>query len=157
MHLFLEDLFCLSRIILNFTIILQLVDRNPEPTLLLTQGIFNIPYHIDVVWEQLAFDDAVSYTHQWKSKLAEGNQTANLQIRSLTLEREKKSETLTPPQQRTHLPSSTISSIPLALYMYNRHCNWYILYIYIYIYIRRISIHIIELRLSYMIILLVVE
>ena len=37
--------------------------RKPEPTLLTTQGIFNLPHHIGVVWEELAFDDAVSYTH----------------------------------------------------------------------------------------------
>ena len=38
--------------------------RNPESTLLLTQGIVNLPHHIDMVSEELAFDDAVSYT-QW--------------------------------------------------------------------------------------------
>ena len=38
--------------------------RNPEPTLLPTQAIFNRPYHIGMVWEELTFDDAVSYTHQ---------------------------------------------------------------------------------------------
>ena len=32
-----------------------------EPTLLPTQGIFNLPYHIGIVWEELAFDDALSY------------------------------------------------------------------------------------------------
>ena len=60
--------------------------RKFEPTLLTMQGIFNpthhlyiwcvglnIPHHIFIymVWEELAFDDAVSYTHWWKSKLAE--------------------------------------------------------------------------------------
>ena len=44
--------------------------RNPEPTRLLTQGIFNLLHHKGMVWEQLAFDD-VSYTQWWKSKLAE--------------------------------------------------------------------------------------
>ena len=70
----LEYLYCLSRINLNslvFTIRQQLVNRKSEPTLLPTQGIFNLPHHIDMVWEQLAFDDAVSYTQRWKSKLAE--------------------------------------------------------------------------------------
>ena len=58
--LFLEDLYCPSRISRNslvFTIRWQLVERNPEPTLLPTQVIFKLPHHI--VWEQLAFDDAV--------------------------------------------------------------------------------------------------
>ena len=32
----------------------------PEPTLLPTQGIFSLPYHIGMVWEQLAFDDTIS-------------------------------------------------------------------------------------------------
>ena len=36
--------------------------RKPGPTLLLTQVIFNLPqYDIGMVWEELAFDDAVSY------------------------------------------------------------------------------------------------
>ena len=35
--------------------------RKPEPTLLLTPEIFNLPRHICMVWEELAFDDAVSY------------------------------------------------------------------------------------------------
>ena len=29
-----------------------------------TQGIFNLPHHIGMVWQELAFDDAVSYTQQ---------------------------------------------------------------------------------------------
>ena len=37
--------------------------REPEPTLLPTQGIFSLPYHIGV-----AFADAVSYT-QWGKRL----------------------------------------------------------------------------------------
>ena len=36
--------------------------RKPERTFLLTQGIFNLPHHIAMVGEELAFDDAVSYT-----------------------------------------------------------------------------------------------
>ena len=58
--IFLEDLYCLSwksLIILVFTIRRLLVDRKSEPTLLLTQGIFNLSHHID-----MAFDNAVSYT-----------------------------------------------------------------------------------------------
>ena len=35
--------------------------RKAEPTLLATQGIFNLPHHVGTVWEELAFDDAVSY------------------------------------------------------------------------------------------------
>ena len=40
--------------------------RKPEPTLLPKQRIFNPPptHHIGMVWEELALDDAVSYT-QW--------------------------------------------------------------------------------------------
>ena len=54
-----------------FTIRRQLVDRNPEPKLLPTHGIFNSPHQSDRVWEQLAFDGAVSDTQQWKFKLSE--------------------------------------------------------------------------------------
>ena len=28
------------------------------------QGIFNLPHHIGAVWEELAFDGAVSYAQQ---------------------------------------------------------------------------------------------
>ena len=38
--------------------------RKPDPTLLQTQGIFNLPLHIGMVWEELAYVDAVSNT-QW--------------------------------------------------------------------------------------------
>ena len=38
--------------------------RKLKPILLLTQGIFNLPHHMDIVWEELASDDAVSYTQQ---------------------------------------------------------------------------------------------
>ena len=38
--------------------------RKSEPTLLLTRGSFNLPHHTDMVGEELAFDDAVSYT-EW--------------------------------------------------------------------------------------------
>ena len=73
MLLFPPDFYCLPRISLNnlvFTIRRQLVDRKPEPTPLLTHGIFNLPHHIDMVREQLTFGDAVSYTQWWKFKLA---------------------------------------------------------------------------------------
>ena len=36
------------------------VRRKPEPTLLLTQRIFNIPHHMGMVGVELGFDDAVS-------------------------------------------------------------------------------------------------
>ena len=36
--------------------------RKAERTLLSTQGIFNLPHHLGMVWEELAFGDAVSYT-----------------------------------------------------------------------------------------------
>ena len=32
--------------------------RKPEPTLLPTQGFFNLPHHTGMVWEELGFDDA---------------------------------------------------------------------------------------------------
>ena len=35
-----------------------------EPTCLPTQEIFNLPHDIGMVCEELAFDDAVSYTPQ---------------------------------------------------------------------------------------------
>ena len=38
--------------------------RMPEPTLLPTMGIFNRQHQMGMVREELAFDDAVSYT-QW--------------------------------------------------------------------------------------------
>ena len=71
---FSNDLYCLSRVSMNslvFTSRWQLVERKPNPTLLLTQGIINLPHHVDMVWGQLAFDDTVSYTQWWKYKLAE--------------------------------------------------------------------------------------
>ena len=40
--------------------------RKPNPSRLLTYGIFNVPHHISMVWEELAFNDDVSYTEQWK-------------------------------------------------------------------------------------------
>ena len=69
----LEDLYCLSWICLNSLLFIswwQLVDLKPEPTLLPTHRIVNVPHHIDIVWEQLGFDDTVSYTQWWKFKLA---------------------------------------------------------------------------------------
>ena len=38
--------------------------RKRERTLLLTQVIFNLPHHISMIQEELAFDDAVSYTQE---------------------------------------------------------------------------------------------
>ena len=38
--------------------------RKLEPALLLTQAIFNLPYHIGRAWKKLAFDDAVSFKQQ---------------------------------------------------------------------------------------------
>ena len=38
--------------------------RKPKPKLFLTQGIFNLPRLIVMVSEELAFDDAVSYTQR---------------------------------------------------------------------------------------------
>ena len=36
------------------------IRRKPKPTLLSTQGIFNLSHYISIVSEELAFDDAVS-------------------------------------------------------------------------------------------------
>ena len=38
--------------------------RKAEPTLLPTHGICNLPHHIGIVGEELAFDDTVSYQQQ---------------------------------------------------------------------------------------------
>ena len=38
--------------------------RKPEATHLMSQGTFNLPHQIGMVWEELAFDDAVSYTQR---------------------------------------------------------------------------------------------
>ena len=46
----------------------QVRKRKPEPTLWQTQGIFNLLHHIGTVWEELAFDDTISYT-QWGNGL----------------------------------------------------------------------------------------
>ena len=42
--------------------------KNPEPTLLPTQEIFNLPHNIVMVCEEPTFDDSVSYT-QWGNVL----------------------------------------------------------------------------------------
>ena len=36
--------------------------RKPEPTLPPTQAFFNLAHHKGMAWEELAFDDAVTYT-----------------------------------------------------------------------------------------------
>ena len=38
--------------------------RKPKSTLLPTQRNFNLPHHIGIVREELAFDDTQSYTYQ---------------------------------------------------------------------------------------------
>ena len=42
----------------------EMRNRKPEPTLLLTQGMFSLTHSIGMVWEELAVDDAVSYTQR---------------------------------------------------------------------------------------------
>ena len=42
--------------------------RKPEPTVLLTHGIFNLSHHIGMDLQELAFEDFVSYT-QWGNGL----------------------------------------------------------------------------------------
>ena len=49
----------------------ELRRRKPEPTILSMQGIFNLPHHM--IWEEVAFDDAVSYTQQGKWLVAQLN------------------------------------------------------------------------------------
>ena len=75
--------------------------RKPKPAL---KGIFNLPRHIGMVWEELAFDDAVSYTQWWKCILAEvmawGIKPPTL---SILLHLPKRSDTLTTLPQRTWL------------------------------------------------------
>ena len=44
--------------------IYEIRKRKPASTLLLTQGSFNLSHHVGMVCEELAFDDAVSYTQQ---------------------------------------------------------------------------------------------
>ena len=39
--------------------------RKPEPTLSPTQQIYSLPYHAGMIWEELAFNDTVSYTQRW--------------------------------------------------------------------------------------------
>ena len=58
--------------------------RQPEPTLLPTQGIFNLQHHMGMVWEELVFDDAVSstYTKWGKWNAAQLNVIARIGIRT---------------------------------------------------------------------------
>ena len=42
--------------------------RKPKPILLPSQGFFNLPNHLGMVQEELAFDGTVSYT-QWGNGL----------------------------------------------------------------------------------------
>ena len=59
--------------------------KNPKPTLLQTQEIFNLPHHIGMLWQKLAFDDAVSYS-QWVEMIAaQLNGMAVTGIRALLL------------------------------------------------------------------------
>ena len=47
----------------------EMRSRKPKPALLTTQGIFNLPHHIGMQWEELVFDDTVSYTQRGKAAL----------------------------------------------------------------------------------------
>ena len=55
-------------VICGFDMMYEMRRRKPMPTLLPTQGIVNLPHHIGMLGEQLAFDDAVTYT-QWGNGL----------------------------------------------------------------------------------------
>ena len=52
----------------------------PEPTFLPTQGTFNLPHHIGMIWGELVFIDAVSYTQQEKWIAAQLNVMAVAKI-----------------------------------------------------------------------------
>ena len=68
------DLFCFFAIATIFQLyhgsdtMYDMRRRKSEPTFLLTQWIFNLPHHIGMIREELAFDDALSYT-QWGNGL----------------------------------------------------------------------------------------
>ena len=49
-----------------------------------TQGICNLPHHIGMVWEQLAFDEAVCYTRLGKWVVAQINAMAVMGFESLS-------------------------------------------------------------------------
>ena len=49
--------------------------RKPEPILSPTQEICNLPHNIGMVWEELAFDDFVSYTQQGNAIAVTGIRT----------------------------------------------------------------------------------
>ena len=86
-----------------------MVNQNPEPTLFPNQGIFNLSHNIDMVWEQLAFDDTkLDTAMEIQIGSGVGNWTTDLQIRSLT---SKKSDTLITPPQRT--PQYHLFLVPL--------------------------------------------
>ena len=53
-------------------------NRKPEPTLLPNQGIFYLAHHIDIVWEQPAFDNAVSYTQPGKDNVVQHRVAAGM-------------------------------------------------------------------------------
>ena len=53
------------------------IRRKPEPTLLLTQRIFNLLHHIGMVCEELAFDDTKLY-------IAEKGIAAQLNVMAVT-------------------------------------------------------------------------
>ena len=63
----------------------ELRRRNPEPTLLQTQGIFNLAHQIGMVQEELAFDDSISYTRRGKWIAAQLNAIAVTGIRTPNL------------------------------------------------------------------------
>ena len=44
--------------------------RKPERTLLPTEGIFNLPHHVGLVWEELAFDDTVIHSREMDCSIA---------------------------------------------------------------------------------------
>ena len=58
--------------------------RKPEPTDLLTQGIFSLPHLISMIWEELAFDDTVSHTQRGEWITAQLYVIAMIRIHTLS-------------------------------------------------------------------------
>ena len=60
--------------------------RKPGARLLPIQGIFNLPYHIGMVFEELAFDDAVIHNGEMDCSAATcyGSDRTHTSVHSIT-------------------------------------------------------------------------
>ena len=63
-YLFLTGVYFLKEQSLGY----RYINSQDQSRLLPNQGIFNLPHHIGMASEELAFDDGVSYT-QWRNGL----------------------------------------------------------------------------------------